>query len=158
MGASFHGVAKAAVAGGNFHDPHRERHGGCILSGDVHEIASQYPVGIQAQVVVGLTLFWSFGNRTDAGGHVEDRHQRRFVAEAIPQTLLLRSDTLVPVDIETNHVDSTSIQTVERFTKQSVVNGPSKPLDVGFFNADQGDGGVSTGLRRSLMRDQVIDH
>ena len=157
-GAGIHGVAKASIIGGNFHHPHGKRHRCRVLACDVHEITAQDTVGIKAQVVVGLTLLRCSRDRTDAGGHVEDRHQRRFVAKAIPQTLLLRPNTLVPVDVEPNNVDPIIVESVKGLTQQAIVDGPAETLDVGLFNADQGDGSVSARWCRSLCGDEVVHH
>ena len=56
MRASVHRFPQASVTCGNLHHPHGEGHRRFILTGDMDQITAKNPVGIQAQIVVGLPL------------------------------------------------------------------------------------------------------
>ena len=121
------------------------------------EITPKNSVGIQAQIVVRLPFRRRPRDWSNARSNVEDRHQRWFVLKAIAQALLIGSNAFVPVDVETDDVDTAPIEPVKGFAEQSVVNRPAKALNVAFFDTDQCDGCVAARGCRSLRGDQVID-
>ena len=107
------------------------------------EITPKNSVGIQAQIVVRLPFRWRPRDWSNARSNVEDRHQRWFVLKAIAQALLIWSHAFVPVDVETDDVDTAAIEPVKGIAEQSVVNWPAKTLNVAFFDTDECDGCVA---------------
>ena len=157
IGAGVDGPTDGAVPGGDLHHPHRERHGGFVLAGDMDEIAAQNPIGIEAEVVVRLPLGRCTRNCGDAGRHIEDRHQRGFLAETIPQALLLGADALIAVEIEADGAGATAAQAIDAAAEQAIVDRPAVALDVAFLNADQGDRTVQAGRGLPATGDQVVE-
>jgi hypothetical protein len=113
-----------------------------VLAGDMHQIPTQHTVGIQAQIVVRLSLNRCFWNWADSSSHIENRDKVLFIPEPVPQTLLLWANTLVAVDVEPDDIDTTTIELVDGSAKQAVIDRPAEALDVAFFNPDQCDRSV----------------
>ena len=145
MGSVVHRLPQVSITGGDLHHTHGERDRRFVLPGDMHEVAAQHPVGVEAQVVVRLTFSGGPWNRSDARGHIKNRDQGRFVSKSITKTLLLSTNAFIAVDVESDDVDPASVQAVKGFAKQGVIDRPAKTLNVAFFNAHQGDWRVSPG-------------